>query len=406
MTGPDADPGAPMVSPTPLLVWRLAAASTAGAMQFWLLIPLTTIALAGRGLDAAWIGLFAAGPWFALALFLPLAPWLARRIGALPMFNCGSALAAAAVGLLLVSADLAGWLIANLMIGAALACRWVAADALVAALAPPERRGRVMGIYGTMVGAALALAPAALALVGTEGAAPYWLAGAITLLCVVPLIGARAPRQVLAASDARSARVGMVATLLAAGAIVPASAALSGVLEAASAALMPVWGLARGFGPEGAAALVAAVGTGNIASQYPLGWLADRFGPRRVMLGALLLAGAALALLALAGVAAPAAGRLLLWPLLAAWGGAIGALYTLAILVLSARAAGGPLVAGVAAAAIAYTLGGLLGPPGAGLALSLLPAGAFPLVLAGVPLAAALAMAAAPRSRPGFAKEW
>jgi MFS family permease len=107
----------------------------------------------------------------------------------------------------------------------------------------------------------------------------------------------------------------------------------------------------------GAALLVSAFGLGGTLLQVPIGWFADRFSGRS---GQLLCAGTILA------------GSLLI-PLLLAqswaaavlaffWGGAVGGMYTLAVLEAGAKVRDHHIASAMTAAAFFYTLGSAIGP--------------------------------------------
>ena len=103
---------------------------------------------------------------------------------------------------------------------------------------------------------------------------------------------------------------------------------------------------------------------GNIVLQLPIGWLADRLPRRRVLLGTFLVAAAGLALLPwLMG------GGALAWGLLLVVGGALGGLYTLSLTLLGERFTGGDLAVANLGFAMLYTVGAIVGPGLAGLAM-------------------------------------
>lgn len=156
------------------------------------------------------------------------------------------------------------------------------------------------------------------------------------------------------------------------------AAFLCGLLEGGAVGVLPVYGLSLGLGPETAAAMVAALGFGNLLAQYPLGRLADQIGAVRVLAGACFASLAGL----LALQTAVGSGSVMILAVLFAWGGAPGTLYTLALIRAGAVIPPSGLFAAIAAAAAAYTFGGLVGPPLGGLAESLYPAFGLPAVLA------------------------
>ncbi|HSI58085.1 MAG TPA: MFS transporter, partial [Ideonella sp.] len=156
-----------------------------------------------------------------------------------------------------------------------------------------------------------------------------------------------------------------------------AAGAVGGFFEAGMSGVLPLYGLAAGFGAAMAALLVSAIGLGSTLTMLPIGELADRWSTRRVLLGCAAINLGATLLLPLV----PA------WPPLAAviaflWGGAGGALYTLSMVDIGHRHQGVALVNTTAVLVLAYTLGGMLAPALGGLALNLAPGWGLPLLLA------------------------
>jgi len=353
---------------------RLIGAFALIALPFWMVPPLAAIRLTGRGIEPWRVGLFGAMPYLALIGAAAVAPGVVRRLGAMPAFAAG-------VGLVLIAATgfavvdhLAVWFGANLALGAGFALAWVVTDSLVAGLADPARRGRVVGLYETVASAAIGAGPLILIAVGTAGAPPFALAGALAMLGLILIAGLRAPTPAIAPGRSSAG----FADLARRCPSILVAAFLCGLLEGGAVGVLPVYGLSLGFAPETAAAMVTAVGLGNLGAQYPLGRLADRIGAVPVLAGACIasLAGL-LALNFLVG-----SGPVPMLGVLFAWGGAAGTLYTLAVIRAGAVVPPSDLVTAIAAAAAAYTLGGLAGPPLGGLAQSLYPSFGLPAALA------------------------
>ena len=126
------------------------------------------------------------------------------------------------------------------------------------------------------------------------------------------------------------------------------------------------------------AALVMALSLGNILLQIPLGLLAERFGGRPMILACAMATTACALLLPL----------LILTPLI--WGvllvmGAVGyGVYTMALVELGSRFKGTLLVTGNAAFALLWGVGGIVGPPGAGLLMQGIGPLGLPVVIAGL----------------------
>jgi len=135
---------------------------------------------------------------------------------------------------------------------------------------------------------------------------------------------------------------------------------------------------------------------GNIALQWPIGWLADHVDRRAVLAGCALLSAAATASLPLMDVH----GHFILGVLLL-WGGISFAIYSVGLALLGQRFKGGDIARANTALTSIYTLGGMIGPPIAGTALELVGRPGFGLSVAGFYLVAGVGALLALR-RPGW----
>jgi len=136
---------------------------------------------------------------------------------------------------------------------------------------------------------------------------------------------------------------------------------VSAAVQHSTYALTPVFGAANGLGETAQANLVTALSLGNIFLQVPLGLSAERLGARVIMLGCA-LATAVCAVLVAALIGSP-----LIWLVLMVMGGVGYGVYTMALVELGNRFKGSMLVAGNSAFALMWGMGGIAGPPTAGL---------------------------------------
>ena len=89
----------------------------------------------------------------------PLAGNLADRRGRRPVVIAGALLTAIAGALYFIPAGVPGLIIARLFLGAGEGMVYTAGSAWVVDLAPPERRGRIIGLYGLAIWGGLSLGP-------------------------------------------------------------------------------------------------------------------------------------------------------------------------------------------------------------------------------------------------------
>jgi MFS family permease len=364
-------------------ILRIGASGVLTVVGFAALIPFAAIRLESLGYSAAAIGAFSALPWLAILIVAPFVPRLARSFGGDRLYVWG-ALAGMPLPLVFaLTADYALWCLANFTIGLIAALRWIVSESWVADLAPPDRRGRMVGLYETFLGASFAGGPLLLVLLDPATDRPAYAGAILWFLGWLVVIGlAPAPA---APGDGRTRDHGFAAVVRAIPAVLVAAAA-GGMFEVGLSGIGSYWGLTLGFGASVAALLAAALGLGSFAAQYPAGWLADHADLANIVRWAFISL-IAVSLLALATTPSPAVALCVA----VVWGGVGGGLYTLSMIGVSHRFSGASLMRATSAVVFAYTLGGTAGPSLIGLALEIMPRDGLPLTLAGL-AAAALAL--------------
>ncbi len=350
----------------------------------FLYTPLLLFELKRRGLATAHVGWFMALQWAGLLIATPFASGWVRRLGPRgALLTSGALPLVALTGMQLFDA-LALLAPLYLSAGMASALRWVMSEATLAELAPPERRGRLMGLFAMMIGVTFMVGPALLAAMigaGWSTANAGWAAVALVALGLALLVPVR-PRDSVPAESAhdqaatRAAWRGTLAALRAAPAVM-LGGFVGGFFESGLSALLPLYGLSVGFGTALSALLVSASGLGSTLLAVPAGELADRLPRDRVRRGCAAAALAGALLLPLVSAAGPLA-----WGIAFAWGGSGAALYTLAMVEIGHRHQGVALVEATSVLVLAYTAGGMLAPGLGGWVLQSAPGWGLPLLLA------------------------
>ncbi|TWO70485.1 MFS transporter [Caenimonas sedimenti] len=370
------------------LVWRLGLATSLIVLAFSMTGPVLAVLLQQAGYGTAVIGAFAMLPFLLIGALIPVVPRVLARFGVLPTYRWGAALElVSAIGYALGD-GLWVWSLCSVVSGIGAAALWNATEALLAQQAPPAMRGRVMGLYQTALGAALAIGPFVPAMLGGDAKTTLWLAAVMVAGCQALSLAARP-------LDSGGATPHHEAGTWRALRDVPWLAAIAftgGVFEAGLGAIGSAHASATGRSLAAAATVAGAVGIGSFLCQYPAGLAADHFRMRNVFTGA------AFALL-LASIAFGFVGQVpwLLWACGLVWGGVGGALYTLTMVQVAHAFAGRATAGGAAAMITGYTLGGSIGPLASGAVLQW----AGLIALAGTLSALALfALAAARRAAP------
>jgi MFS family permease len=233
------------------------------------------------------------GSYAATGLLLrPVAGRLADTRGRKPTVLVGALLVALSGFLYLPSMGIAGLVAARLVLGAGEGAVYTAGSAWIVDLAPPERRGRVLGLYGLAVWGGLSIGPLlGEVLLHATSYETVWICAA-----VLPLVGAAIafrvpdPFQPLAHAEPHP--------LIAPEAVRPGFAvALASVGYATLAAFIVLLLESRGVGHG--ATVFAAFAAMIVLARLLAGHLPDRYGPAPVAIGAVLLEAAGLLLIAL-----------------------------------------------------------------------------------------------------------
>ena len=350
--------------------------------------PLLSFILQRQGVSPGMIGLSAAMTPIGFIVSSPLIPSLARRFGAGRTAVTCAALSALLLALIGWTQDLYAWFLLRFLIGVSTNPLYVISEVWMIALAPPARRGRIMGIYTTIISAGFAAGPLCLIFVGSEGWPPFLVGIAAFVICGACLMAVlpRLPDMNGGGGQkGQKSRSGVsvfgfvpLAWLLLFAVIVAAG------FEQGVLALLPVYGTSRGIGESAMSALLAVMIAGNIALQVPLGLLAERLSARVVRLACVSLTVLGCAMLPFL-IDTP-----LVWPFIFVWGAVSYGIYTMTIIELGEKFTGQMLVAGNAAFAMMWGVGGIAVPPAAGVAMDVLGAPGLPLTLGAMCLALAV----------------
>ncbi|TAG27279.1 MAG: MFS transporter [Burkholderiales bacterium] len=375
--------------------WWLAAATTLVVTSFSMFGPVLAVLLQQRGMGTAAVGAFAMIPFACIALLIPIMPRIFARFGIGRVYLLGMALESVCTLGYIAFIDspnaFAWWCASAVFGGIGAAAVWNATEALLAEHAPQDQRGKVMGLYQTALGAALAAGPFVPALLG-------WSPKVTLTAAVIVQFAALGIALRLKLTQAEHTHVHhedtqQIGSTWQAVRLVPALVLIAfagGVFEAGLSSISAANGAALGLTLAQASSIVGALGVGSFAFQYPAGLAADRFAPQRVF-------GFAGAILLVASIAFAASAHFtwLLYATAVIWGGIGGALYTLTMIRVAhhfdARMGAQAVASGTAAMITGYTLGGAVGPLISGASLQVFGAWGLSLWLAVLSVAVLLA---------------
>ena len=356
------------------LLW---AGAFAFFLSFFLLLAALPLYARSVGIEDRAIGGVLGSFAFAAMVVRPWAGWAADRHGRRPLMLAGTLVFVVASLAYSLTAGGAGLLAVRLLHGCGMGLYPTAASAVVADLAPPERRGVLMGTFGAAASLAMAFAPmAGIALVDRAGFIPlFWLSAAIAvaaLLLTHPLPETGRSRGAIPFSPGAMVSV---------AALFPSALLFLLMLSyGAQLTFLPLHAQTQGVNPGLFFLIFALVVT---AVRGWAGRLSDRFGRVAVAIGGLTLTAAALAVQALTRGAASLVAAGALYGL--GFGAATTALMAWCMDVVDAANRGRAMGTYFTALELGIGLGGL----SAGFGVAAAGFGATFLIAAGAALAAA-----------------
>ncbi len=327
---------------------------TLAGVSLSLSIPLIALSMETRGASGSLIGLNTALAGLAVLTVAPVIPWAAATVGVSALLFGALAVGAATILAFYVVEQLWLWFPLRFLFGASFGVLFVVSEFWINALAPPNSRGLVMGLYGTALSLGFALGPAIVAATGFTSFAPYAICAGLFALAAGPVFaaGGSAPR-----IERPEAGRGVIFFIRLAPAATFAGFVF-GAIETGGFTFLPLYGTRVGLDAASATLLGAAIALGNMLWQVPLGILSDRMDRARL----LLLIGVVGAIGA-AAIPLVAQWPVALYAMLAVWGGIVSGLYMIGLALIGGRFAGVDLATANAAFVVMYALGMLVGPP-------------------------------------------
>lgn len=348
----------PATNPWRSLVPVFAACAAIG-LQSGAAMPLVPLALERQGENKLTIGIIAAAWAIGMLTTGPYIPRLAARFGAVPLI-LAAVLAGSlcTVGYTLATNPVA-WFALTFLHGAVGGVPWVVSEIWMNLVVEEKRRGRVMAIYAAMFAGGMALGPFVLQVVGVYGPVPFLTCAGLALLVALPLL----PYRYRAPAIRHHADSGYGKIFLAAPLAMLAGFA-GGLGEQVAFSFLPVYAVSAGVAPEIGALWLSAFVVGNVALQWPIGWLADHVDRRGVLAG-LAIVSAALVI----GLTFVPAQSFAIVGVIMLWGGISFAIYPVGLALLGQRFNGGDIARANTAFSLIYVMGGLVGRPLTGAAM-------------------------------------
>ncbi|MGR5891611.1 MFS transporter [Raoultella planticola] len=314
-------------------------------------VPLISLELAQQQTDTVYVGLLAALPPAGMMLSSFLSPALCRRFEIGTLLTANLILLALATIASCLTVDLQQLLLPRFLTGIASGVIIVLGESWITGGAAGKNRATLTGIYASAFTGCQLAGPL---LISAGADYQIWVLLAVVSLTAACLLMLRhlpgGSRESLA-ERASWRSLGAFLPVLASGVFCFA------FFDASILALLPLYGMDKGLNEAMAVLLVTIVLTGDAFFQAPLGWVADKFGIRRVHLSCAVVFCLALAALPflLASPVQLIVGCLIL-------GAAAGALYTLSLVRAGKTFSGQKLIMINALLGFFWSAGSVAGP--------------------------------------------
>jgi len=336
-----------------------------------LFTPLLSLILEARGVSSTLIGGLAMAAPAGIIIGSFAVPWSLRHLEGRSLLLGGVSFEIILIFALMNTQSIIAWFAIRFLGGLVGSVLFVVTETWMIEITPRVHHGRVMGFYNTTLALSFALGPLMLSVTGTQGTLPFLVGIGLMVLAGLPLLSAG--RYVPATRENPSFGVvsfAFVALLLALACFVVA------FKELATTSLMPVYGLRIGMSESSATLMLFFGAAGGALLQFPIGWAADHFNPRKVLV-ACALAGLAGAAVWPFVVGVP----FLLWTTLFLWWGLFAGIYTVAMILAGQWFKGVELATAMAAFGVFWGVGAFVGPMVGGASMDLWNPYGLPLTL-------------------------
>lgn len=359
-----------------VLLAVICAVSTYG-LSIGFFYPLISLKMELRGYSPALIGIMGALPFLSSIIFSPLLPLIMRYfdVRRLIMWSIWSDIFFIMV--MVVFDSIPVWFVCRFMMGIAGTVLFVVSETWINEVAEDHYRGRVMGLYAFVFSATLGVSPLFIVFFGVEGTLPFIFAAIVIAIGLIPLRWVRD-----STPDFSGGKVSHVLQFCLLAPVLVAATALMSFEEAAVVTLLPVYAVRSGLSEASAALILTVMSIGGMVAQPFVGRLSD--GMNRYLLlyiCVLLTLGGALLLPVIINT------KIVIWVMMVFWGGAITAIYTVALTIMGARFRGAQLAAGNAAFGLMWGVSGTVAPGLAGFGMAEMGPNGLVVVMAAAALA-------------------
>ena len=330
-------------------------------------LPLSTLTLKHWGISSSIIGLAASMMGLSAAVTTPFLPRMVNLFGQIPVLRFSLVTLPLAILALPMFQNLYAWFLLRFIIGLAATVIWVLSEIWINSFAEDRTRGRIIAIYTSLLSLGFIVGVLIMSFTSVETFGGFYISASLAIVVALPLWSMKDIGDFEAPMNISFSKY------LFSSPILMGSSWMMGFLYAASAGLLPVFALPYVNEDYTAASrTVAWLASGELMLPLLIGWLADKYDKRKLMI---LLTIIAIFVLFLIPVFfhLPMLRFLLLFLL----GGVTMGFYVLGLTMLGEQYKGQVLVSANASFIFFLSIGEILGPPIIGRAMDIFGNSAF-----------------------------
>ena len=330
-------------------------------------LPLSTLTLKHWGISSSIIGLAASMMGLSAAVTTPFLPRMVNLFGQIPVLRVSLVTLPLAILALPIFQNLYAWFFLRFIIGLAATVIWVLSEIWINSFAEDRTRGRIIAIYTSLLSLGFIVGVLIMSFTSVETFGGFYISASLAIVVALPLWSMKDIGDFEAPMNISFSKY------LFSSPILMGSSWMMGFLYAASAGLLPVFALPYVNEDYTAASrTVAWLATGELMLPLLIGWLADKYDKRKLMI---LLTIIAIFVLFLIPVFfhLPMLRFLLLFLL----GGVTMGFYVLGLTMLGEQYKGQVLVSANASFIFFLSIGEILGPPIIGRSMDIFGNSAF-----------------------------
>lgn len=263
------------------------------------------------------------------------------------------------------------WFPLRFVFGICTGALFTISEAWVLTFSSDHNRGRIMGFYTSVLAVTFSVGPLILPFTGIEGWAPWLLGLACISASALPLLFVKVD-----GAEFRQEESGSFFRFVRKAPLLLFAVCAATLFDSVFISFFTIYGIRNGLELDLASRILGVGIIGNVLMFYPIGWLADHWSRR----GIIVLTASLTVLLSLLLIVM--IGHWIIWPAIVLLTASAFGVYVVALTTMGDSFKGPDLIAGSAAFAAMWGVGGLIGPPIAGAAIDAFGINAMPVTLA------------------------